>query len=291
MSDVCAVECGMAADGPVSSLPVEDGWRVPAASGRLPDDLWAQLRCDAQALAVREPLMQQHLSRTILLRNTPAEMLASILALRLTSPTFAHDDLYALFEQVLSGNPVLVEAATRDIAAVLTRDPGAPSALHVLINLKGFHALQVHRIAHALWRDSRCELAALLANAASQVFGVDIHPAARIGHGIMLDHGDGIVIGETAVVGDDVSLLHNVTLGGTGKHGGDRHPKIGRGVLIGAGASVLGNIEVGAQSRIAAGSVVLRNIPPRCTVAGVPAEVVRFHCEATVPAFEMDQDI
>jgi serine O-acetyltransferase len=290
MSDVCAVECGMAAEGPASSLPVEDGWRVPA-SGRLPNDLWAQLRCDAQALAVREPLMQRHLSRTILLRNTPAEMLASILALRLTSPTFAQEDLHALFEQVLVANPVLVEAATRDIAAVLTRDPGAPSALHVLINLKGFHALQVHRIAHALWHDARRELAALLANAASQVFGVDIHPAARIGHGIMLDHGDGIVIGETAVVGDDVSLLHNVTLGGTGKHGGDRHPKIGRGVLIGAGASVLGNIEVGAQSRIAAGSVVLRNIPPRCTVAGVPAEVVRFHCEATVPAFEMDQEI
>lgn len=163
--------------------------------------------------------------------------------------------------------------------------------MHVLMNLKGFQALQTYRVAHRLWLDGRKEVANWLSNLASLVFGPDIHPAARIGQAVMLDHGSGIVIGETAVIDDEVSILQNVTLGGTGKETGDRHPKIRRGVMIGAGAKILGNIEVGAYSKVAAGSVVLKPVPHRTTVAGVPATVVRIHRADEIPAAEMDQTI
>jgi serine O-acetyltransferase len=154
---------------------------------------------------------------------------------------------------------------------------------------KGFHALQTHRIGHWLWNHGRESLALFFQNQMSVEFGVDIHPAARLGHGIMLDHATGVVIGETAVVGNNVSILQSVTLGGTGKDEGDRHPKIGDGVLISAGAKILGNIRVGDGAKVGAGSVVLENVPAHTTVAGVPARIVG-RPSSDQPALEMDHD-
>jgi serine O-acetyltransferase len=181
----------------------------------------------------------------------------------------------------------LVEQAAADMLAVDERDPACRSLLQPFLYFKGFHALLCYRIAHRLWRDGRDSLAFHMQSRMSERFGVDIHPAAQLGRGIMIDHATSVVIGETAVVGDNVSILHEVTLGGTGADGGDRHPKIGNGVLIGAGAKVLGNITVGAEARIAAGSVVLADVPSRCTVAGVPAKPVGGRCAE--PSRTMDQ--
>ena len=159
-----------------------------------------------------------------------------------------------------------------------------------LLYYKGFHALEAHRIGHLLWSQGRVELALHLQSRVSEVFAVDIHPGAQIGGGILIDHATGLVIGETAVVGDEVSLLHEVTLGGTGKQTGDRHPKIGSGVLIGAGAKILGNVVVGEGAKVAAGSMVLTDVPAHWTVAGVPAEPVGGRNESN-PALEMNQGI
>lgn len=182
----------------------------------------------------------------------------------------------------------LEQALLADIAAVLERDPAARNPAQVFLFYKGFVALQSYRLSHKLWSDNRHSLAWFLQGASSKRYTIDIHPAAVIGRGIMIDHGHGLVIGETAVVGDHVSILHNVTLGGTGKQSGDRHPKIGSGVMIGAGAKILGNITVGTGSRIAAGSVVLQPVPPHVTVAGVPARIIGgAGCDD--PASAMDQ--
>ena len=181
----------------------------------------------------------------------------------------------------------LVEQAAADMLAVDERDPACRSLLQPFLYFKGFHSLLCYRIAHRLWRDGRDSLAFHMQSRMSERFGVDIHPAAQLGRGIMIDHAHSIVIGETAVVGDNVSMLHSVTLGGTGKEDGDRHPKIGDGVLIGAGAKVLGNIHVGANSRIAAGSVVLADVPPCKTVAGIPAKIVG-EAGCAQPALSMD---
>ena len=170
--------------------------------------------------------------------------------------------------------PELAQAAMADLLAVYERDPATHRLMQPILFFKGFQALQAYRIGHWLWQQGRSDMAYFVQMRCSEVFGVDIHPAARIGIGVMIDHAHSIVIGETAVVGNDVSMLHSVTLGGTGKEDGDRHPKIGNGVMIGAGAKVLGNIHVGHHSRIAAGSVVLSDVPPCKTVAGVPARIV-----------------
>jgi len=184
--------------------------------------------------------------------------------------------------------PDLVQAARADLVAVYERDPACHRFLQPILFFKGYQAIQAYRIGHRLWTDGRHDLAYFVQMRVSEVFGVDIHPAAKVGRGIMVDHAHSIVIGETAVVGDNVSMLHSVTLGGTGKEDGDRHPKIGDGVLIGAGAKVLGNISVGHCSRIAAGSVVLEDVPPCTTVAGVPARVVgKAGCDQ--PSVMMDQ--
>jgi serine O-acetyltransferase len=185
-------------------------------------------------------------------------------------------------------DPGLGAAARADILAVFDRDPACHRYLQPLLFFKGFQALQCYRIGHWLWRKRRRDMAYFFQMRTSEVFGVDVHPAARVGHGIMIDHAHSIVIGETAVVGDNVSMLHSVTLGGTGKEDGDRHPKIGDGVLIGAGAAVLGNIHVGNCSRIAAGSVVLQEVPPCKTVAGVPARIVG-EAGCAEPSRSMDQ--
>ncbi|MDF1633831.1 serine O-acetyltransferase [Mycoplana sp. MJR14] len=250
--------------------------------------VWAVIGAEAAALAEREPMLRP-LVQPVLVSASGLQMLARVLAARLSGGGVDRTTL----EQLMTGtaDDELLRATEADIAAVVTRDPACPGPCHVLLNLKGFQALQTYRFAHRLWQDGRQEGARFLASQAAVAFDVDIHPAARIGSGVMLDHGSGIVIGETAVVEDDVSILQDVTLGGTGRDVGDRHPKVRRGVMIGAGAKILGNFEVGACSKVAAGSVVLKPVEDRTTVAGVPATVVRVHGRAEVPAEEMSQDI
>ena len=261
---------------------------APHPIARESGPVWQRIGAEARELAAREPMFAGLLS-TVTVASSAEDLLVSVLAARLAE---AGADRNLFVETLRSGaNCDVLLATEADINAVVERDPACPGPLHVLMNLKGFQALQTYRFANSLWRDGRRESARLLSSQASLVFGLDIHPAARIGCGVMLDHGSGIVIGETAVVENDVSILQNVTLGGTGKQTGDRHPKIRRGVMIGAGAKVLGNIEVGAYSKVAAGSVVLGTVPPHTTVAGVPAAVVRRHGPDEVPSATMDQRI
>ncbi|MBB3350593.1 serine O-acetyltransferase [Rhizobium lentis] len=251
--------------------------------------VWTVIRAEAGKLAGREPMLRRLLAEQVTDTTASHEILARVLAARLA---VAHVETGDLFDLILSTlDDDIMRKVEADLAAVRDRDPACTTFLHALLNLKGFHALQTHRVAHALWSAGRREIATWLANLASLVFGPDIHPAAQIGASIMLDHGSGIVIGETAVIEDEVSILQNVTLGGTGKETGDRHPKIRHGVMIGAGAKILGNIEIGAFSKIAAGSVVLKPVPEHCTVAGVPATVVRIHRGDEIPAEMMDQNI
>lgn len=257
---------------------------VPATA----QDIWSELAACARTQAVDEPLLARRIERLVLAPASPSEMLATVLASRLADADLDERSLRGLLAPLFASAAVLV-TVERDLLAVLLRDAATADPLHVLLHLKGFQALVGHRAVHALYHAGRTALALALANRASAVFDIDIHPAARIGSGVMLDHGSGIVIGETSVVGDDVSILQGVTLGGTGKEGGDRHPKIADGVMIGAGAKVLGNIEVGRCAKIAAGSVVLRAVPAHCTVAGVPARVVRRHARDEIPALDMDQ--
>jgi serine O-acetyltransferase len=251
----------------------------------------AALRSDADALAKAEPFLAA-LALKMVPDGVPlVEIVARRLAALLQQAEIPQDHLLDLLVTVASTASALEEGIARDLHALRLRDPACLSCLHALMNFKGFQALQAHRFAHALWASGRPELAGWLSNRASLVLGPDIHPAARLGHGIMLDHGSGIVIGETAVIEDAVSILQGVTLGGTGKDIGDRHPIIRRGVMIGAGAKILGRVVIGAQSKVAAGSVVLKDVPPRCTVAGVPAQIVRIHAEDEMPAATMLQSI
>jgi serine O-acetyltransferase len=254
-------------------------------------DLWDEIDQVAARQAQAEPMLARRLELLVLSQPTPAAKLAAILARQLACDDLPFDQLQALALHSFAADPLIVRQVDADLLAVRTRDPACPDALHVLLNGKGFHALQTYRVAHALYLRGRVALAHALANRSAVVFAVDIHPAARIGCGVMLDHASGIVIGETTVIDDDVSILQNVTLGGTGKEQGDRHPKIGMGVMIGAGATVLGNIQIGAMSKIAAGSVVLRSVPAHCTVAGIPAVIVRIHEANKFPSFEMNQMI
>jgi serine O-acetyltransferase len=215
------------------------------------------------------------------------DALSYILAQRLGTEEAPSILLRQVFDNVLTANADRA-AARADLAAVCDRDPACNSPLEALLFFKGYHALESYRIAHVLLGQGRRPLALHLQNRMALTFGIDIHPAASIGRGVMIDHGTGVVIGETTVVGDGVSMLHGVTLGGTGKQVGDRHPKIRDGVMIGAGAGIFGNIVVGARSKIGAGSVVLDNVPAQCTAAGVPARLVG-PCANSEPAQEMDQ--
>lgn len=214
--------------------------------------------------------------------------LAHLLAHQLAGPIADMSSLRHLFETTHARQSEIVEAAAYDLLAVKERDPAAGGLLRPFLFFKGYHAIQNHRIAHELWNTGRGDMALYLQNRASVVWGVDIHPAARLGRGLMMDHATGVVIGETAVVEDDVSMLHEVTLGGTGNEQGDRHPKVRRGVMIGAGAKILGNIEIGEGACIAAGSVVLKSVPAHVTVAGVPAQIIGSP-RAAVPSQAMDQ--
>lgn len=238
------------------------------------DPVWDRLRLEASGVVEQEPALASFVYATILSHNTLEEAVAHRIAARLDHSDVSGDLIRRLFEGALMDQPEIGAMIRADLTAVFERDPACHRMIEPLLYYKGFAALQTHRLAHWLWQHQRRDFALFMQSRSSSVFAVDIHPAARLGRGVMLDHANGFVMGETAVVEDDVSILHSVTLGGTGKEDGDRHPKIRRGVLIGAGAKILGNIEVGAYSRIAAGSVVLTDIPPCKTVAGVPARIV-----------------
>lgn len=255
-----------------------------------PAPVWKRLRFEATAAAAEEASLSSYLNAAILNHATLGQALSFHLAEKLTSPVMGTQQVYHVIAGVLEGAPELVGLAETDLQAVIERDPACRGVLQPFLFFKGYLALQTHRIAHQLWRLGRETLAFHFQSRASELFDVDIHPAARIGRGVMLDHASGITIGETAVVGDGCSLLHGVTLGGTGKEVGDRHPKIGRGVLLSVGAKILGNITVGDEARVAAGSVVLKDVPAYCTVAGVPAKIVGG-ASSCQPARTMDQAI
>ncbi|MEM7017234.1 MAG: serine O-acetyltransferase [Pseudomonadota bacterium] len=252
------------------------------------DPLWSTTREEAWQQSKTEPLLASFLHTAVLNHTTLEQSLSFNLATKLAGAVLPDMSIRALIDEVLAKSPSIGEAVRADLQAVRERDPACKDYLTPLLYFKGFQALQAHRISHFLWQDERQAIALYLQSRISEVFAVDIHPAARIGKGLLIDHATSLVIGETAVVDDDVSILHEVTLGGTGKEGGDRHPKIRSGVLIGSGAKILGNIEVGHCARIASGSVVLENVPPCATVAGVPAKIVRQGTEGTHPAKDMD---
>jgi serine O-acetyltransferase len=261
-----------------------------AAEPRSVDPVWTRIREAAQAAAAAEPVLAGTLHATILSQPKFESALSYHLA-RLAATTEVPAALIRqTFDEALAADPMIGLAARADIVAVTERDPACTSPLDPLLWFKGYHALQTSRVAHWLWLQGRKTLAHFLQSRASALFGVDIHPNARIGKGIFIDHGTGVVIGETAIVEDGVSMLHGVTLGGTGKERGDRHPKVRRGVLLGAGAKVLGNIEIGACAKVAAGSVVLAPVPAGCTAAGVPARIIGC-VDVPEPALEMDQTI
>lgn len=252
------------------------------------DPVWARVRLEAERIIKAEPTLAGFILSTIL--NQPSLDAAIIhrVAARLGHPVIPADLIAQTFAEAVADDPSISEAFRADIAAVLDRDPATMRFIEPVLYYKGFHAIQTHRLAHWLWAKSRTDLALYMQARSSEVFQCDIHPAATVGRGVFFDHAHGMVIGETAVIGDNVSMLHDVTLGGTGKEGGDRHPKIRSGVMIGAGAKVLGNIEIGECARIAAGSVVLAPVPRNTTVAGVPAKVVG-EAGCAEPARAMDQ--
>lgn len=254
------------------------------------EELWLSIQEEATAEVANEPFLASFYHSTIISHSDLKSALSYLLASKLADDVMPAVTLRELFEQAMDSDCKIIEHACKDIQAVKTRDPAVDKASTVLLYLKGFHALQAHRVAHCMWSKGRHSMALYIQSRVSSVCQVDIHPAARIGHGVMFDHASGIVVGETCVIENDVSILQNVTLGGTGKDSGDRHPKIREGVLIAAGAKIFGNIEVGRGAKIGGGSVVLEDVPPHTTVVGVPARVVGdAGCEK--PALDMNQSI
>ena len=260
-----------------------------AAGVRSLDPVWARVREEAEEITRSAPELATFIFTTVLNHDKLEQAVADRVASRLDHADVSGELIRQGFDEAFAAEPSIGDAIRADIVAVAERDPATTRYIEPVLYYKGFHALQTHRLAHFLWHRGRKDFALYLQSRASSVFGVDINPNTKIGRGVFIDHGTGIVLGQTAVIEDDVSILQGVTLGGTGKERGDRHPKIRRGVLLSAGAKVLGNIEVGACSRVAAGSVVLKAVPPNTTVAGVPARVVgKSPCEGT-PAHTMDQ--
>lgn len=252
------------------------------------DPIWDQTRREAENVIAKEPSLTNFVLTSIL--NQPSLEAAIIhrVASRLAHPALSADLIAQNYHDAILDDPAIGTAFRSDIIAVADRDPACTRLIEPILYFKGFHAIQTHRLAHWMWNKGRQDLALYLQSVSSGVFQTDINPAARIGRGIFLDHATGLVVGATAVVEDDVSILQDVTLGGTGKERGDRHPKIRHGVLIGAGAKILGNIEVGHCARVASGSVVLQDVPHNTTVAGVPARVVGT-AGCAEPARSMDQ--
>ncbi len=238
------------------------------------DPVWARIRREAEEIARREPELATFIYSTVLHHDTLEAAVVHRVTERLDSPEVSAELIRQAYADALENEPSIGAAFRADITATVDRDPATNRFLEPVLYFKGFHAIQTHRLAHWLWGRGRKDFAYYLQSRSSAVFQTDINPAVSIGRGIFLDHATGLVVGETALIEDDVSILQDVTLGGTGKEAGDRHPKIRRGVLIGAGAKILGNIEIGHCARIAAGSVVLKPVPHNTTVAGVPARVI-----------------
>ena len=252
------------------------------------DPMWEEIRREAEAAVAQEPAVSSLMYSAILNHDRLEDAVAARIADRIEISDLRSSDLRDAFREAFADQPTLTEIVRADLTAVYERDPACDRFIEPLLYFKGFQAIQAHRLAHWLLGRGRKDFALLIQSAVSERFQVDINPAVKIGRGFFMDHATGVIVGETAVIGDNVSLLQNVTLGGTGKAGGDRHPKIADGVLIGAGANVLGNITIGHCSRVAAGSVVLKDVPPEMTVAGVPAKVVA-QSGCSEPSRSMDQ--
>ncbi len=252
------------------------------------DPVWARVRQEAYDMVQAEPLLGGLVHSSLLHHASLERALAYRFSMKLASGEMSEQILREIADQAYDTSPDLGQAARADLTAVFDRDPACLRFIQPMLFFKGYQAVQAYRIGHWLWNLGRKDLAYFIQMRVSEVFGVDIHPAAKMGRGIMIDHAHSIVVGETAVIGDNVSMLHSVTLGGTGKEDGDRHPKIGDGVMIGAGAAILGNIKIGHCSRVAAGSVVLQDVPACKTVAGVPAKIVG-EAGCSQPSVMMDQ--
>jgi len=252
--------------------------------------IWQAIRQEAEQEVLSEPLLASSMHAAILKHNSLEDALSFNLATKLGCQTLPAILLRELFDEALGKDRNMGAAIRADLLAVRERDPACHRFLTPLLYFKGYNAIQSYRVGHWLWQNNRRSMALFLQSRISETLAVDIHPAARIGTGIMVDHATGLVIGETAIVGDNVSMLHEVTLGGTGKQSGQRHPTVGCGVLIGAGAKVLGDVHIGDGAKIGSGSVVLRDIPPHCTATGVPAKIVGTPC-VDQPALEMDHQL
>ena len=253
-------------------------------------DLWHRMRGEAEAKVAEEPILGSYFHATILNHETLQAALSFRLASKLDNPMLPTMLIRDVIDEALKSDGSILTSASEDILATYERDPACLDLTTPFLFYKGFHALQAYRVSHFLWTHNRTTLATFFQGQISIGLGVDIHPAARIGQGVMLDHATGIVVGETAVIEDEVSILHAVTLGGTGNESGDRHPKIRHGVMLGAGSKIIGNIEVGEGSKVGAGSVVLNDVPPHVTVAGVPAKMVGKP-ETDSPAIDMNQQL
>ncbi len=264
--------------------------RLEVVDATQPPPVWAALRNEAEAAARSEAALASLVAAVILNHDSLGDALSYQLARKLGDQELRAMSLRDTIEEAYEVQPSIVETAEYDLKAVFERDPACKGYVQPFLFFKGFLALQTHRVSHWLWNEGRETMAFYVQSRMSELFQVDIHPATRIGRGVFIDHGTGIVIGETAVVGDDVSMLHGVTLGGTGADRGDRHPKVGKGVLLGAGAKVLGNIRIGDYAKVASGSVVLKDVPAGCTAAGVPARLVNCPtCDE--PARSMDHTL
>eukprot|EP00612_Vaucheria_litorea_P004338 CAMPEP_0171459694 /NCGR_PEP_ID=MMETSP0945-20130129/4872_1 /TAXON_ID=109269 /ORGANISM="Vaucheria litorea, Strain CCMP2940" /LENGTH=299 /DNA_ID=CAMNT_0011985757 /DNA_START=90 /DNA_END=986 /DNA_ORIENTATION=+ len=263
-----------------------------AATDNEIDELWKKIRSEAEAMSVEEPALKRYYFNTILQYNSLECVLVHHLSNKLANDSITCGEWYNMLQGVICmpcGHN-LGMFIRKDLAAILARDPACEGPAHALLNFKGYLGLEASRIAHQLWINNRRSLALAIQSRVSEIFGMDIHPACRIGEGVMLDHATGIVFGETALIGDNCTILHGVTLGGTGKDKGDRHPKLGDGTLVGAGAMILGNIHIGNGCKIAAGSVVLSSLPAHTTAAGVPAKIVGRAIEE-MPGKEIDQSL
>lgn len=255
-----------------------------------PNWLWDEITAEAEKEIIDEPVLAGFYHANILGHQSLSSALAYLLSRKLHDDAVPPVTLRLVIEEVFRDAPEIVKAVCADIAAVRTRDPAIDKHSTVLLFLKGFHAIQAYRVAHYMWNKGRKSMALYIQSRVSSILQVDIHPAAQIGHGVMFDHATGIVVGETSVIENDVSILQSVTLGGTGKECGDRHPKIREGVMIAAGAKIFGNIEIGAGAKIGGGSVVLDAVPAHTTVVGVPAKAVG-HPLVDKPALDMDQNV
>jgi len=275
-----------APDQPLSVSSAED--RSALSEICASDALWRHMRLEATAALALEPAQTSLLMGAILNRSGFADAIIHRVSQRLGAASIPSQMIADAFAAAVAAEPAIIEAFRADLTAIIERDPACGRLIEPFLYFKGFHAIETHRLAHWLWGQGRTDFAFYLQSRSSEVFQTDIHPAARFGRGVFLDHATGLVVGETAVVEDDVSIMQNVTLGGTGKESGDRHPKVRRGVLIGAGSKILGNIEIGSCSRVAAGSVVLQHAPRNVTVAGVPAKVIGV-AGCPEPARSMDQ--